>query len=64
MKLACGGSLTAAPIYYINIAHASDTEKLRVLIPTTSGLVEVLLLTDEDPQWAVLSPASGHQRNG
>jgi hypothetical protein len=25
-----------------------DSEKLRVLIPTTSGLVEVLLLTDED----------------
>src|SRR5262249_37389974 len=25
-----------------------DTKKFRVLIPTTSGLVEVLLLTDED----------------
>src|SRR5215475_11374468 len=26
-----------------------DAEKLRVLIPTTNGLVEVLLLTEEDP---------------
>jgi hypothetical protein len=26
-----------------------DAEKLRVLIPTTSGLAEVLLLTEEDP---------------
>src|SRR5579862_3420763 len=27
----------------------ADAEKLRVLIPTTSGIVEVLLLTEEDP---------------
>src|SRR5580692_9768984 len=26
-----------------------DAEKLRVLIPTTNGVVEVLLLTEEDP---------------
>src|SRR5690242_6945662 len=28
---------------------SSTAQKLRVLIPTTSGLVEVLLLTEEDP---------------
>jgi hypothetical protein len=27
----------------------ADFEKLRVLIPTTSGTVEVLLLREEDP---------------
>jgi hypothetical protein len=29
---------------------STAAEKLRVLIPTTSGLVEVLLLTEEDPE--------------